>query len=80
MEPANAELHRLLGDTEMQAGRTASALRSYVRVTKLAPDDAAGFASAARAAHKLGDKEVALNMARRAVELDPASDVRSLLP
>lgn len=80
MAPADAEIHRLLGDTQMQGGDTAAALRSYVRTTRLAPDDVRGFAAAAKAAHKMGDKEVAHTMARRAVELDPSSDVQSLLP
>ena len=78
--PFSVDLHKALGDTSMQLGDTAGALRAYRMLTQLEPERAAHFAAAAQAAHKLGDSEQAQSLARQAVGLDPTSPARSLLP
>lgn len=77
--PLSAELHRLLGDTSMQSGDTAAALREYRMVTALEPNSPTGFEKAATAAQKLGQLTEAREFARRAVALDPSSPARGLL-
>jgi len=70
----------LLGETCMQAGDAGCALREFEMLTRIEPKQASHFASAALAAKKLGRDEQAIEFALRAVELDPSSHVRSLLP
>ena len=80
IDPFNGGLHQALGDTSMQAGDAAAALREYTILTQIGPTNPTHFESAAYAAHKLGDKEKASQFAQRAVELDPDSGARALLP
>lgn len=80
IDPFNVTIHEVLGDTCMQSNDTPCALREYLMLTRLEPNQADHFSAAARAAHKLGDKEKTRRLARRAVELDPTSDVKWLLP
>lgn len=80
IDPFDVTLHEVLGDTCMQSSDTPCALREYLMLTRLEPDQADHFSAAARAAHKLGDKKKTQFLARRAVELDPNSDVKSLIP
>ncbi len=80
LDPFNVESHKALGDTYMQAGDTTLALDEYRMLTKLEPHNATHFESAAFAANKVGDKSEAQSLARKAVELDPTSPARSLLP
>ena len=61
-------------------GRTETALREYLVLTKLEPANAKHFENAATAAHKLGDTEQAEKLAKQALDIDPASPARSLLP
>ncbi len=80
IDPFSADLHEALGDTCMQIGDTAAALREYRMLTLIEPGDPKHFEAAALAANKLGDTAQAADFARRAVELNPASSVRSLIP
>ena len=80
IDPFNANLHQALGDTSMQSGDAAAALREYIVLTRIKPTDPKHFENAAFAAHKLGNKEDAYRFARKAVALDPASGARTLLP
>jgi Flp pilus assembly protein TadD len=63
----------------MHADDAAAAVREYKMLTLLEPTNAKHFETAALAAAKLGDTTQARTFARRAVELNPASPVRSLL-
>lgn len=80
IDPFSEQLHRALGDTSMQANDTAGALRAYTMLTRLAPDNARYFESAAFAAHKLGKEADARRFAAQAVKLDPKSSARVLIP
>ncbi|MFQ5415147.1 MAG: peptidase MA family metallohydrolase, partial [Phycisphaerae bacterium] len=80
VNPFATNLHEALADVSMQLGDTAAALREYTMLTELMPDHAPYFASAAAAAHKIGDAATAATMARKAVALDPASPARALVP
>lgn len=80
VDPFNVESHKALGDTYMQAGDAALALDEYRMLTKLEPHKARHFEDAAFAANKVGDKNEAQSLAGKAVELDPTSPARSLLP
>lgn len=80
VDPFSVESHKALGDTYMQASDTALALDEYRMLTRLEPKKAAHFEHAAFAANKMGDKKEAQFLARKAVELDPSSSARSLLP
>ncbi|MCH7705064.1 MAG: tetratricopeptide repeat protein, partial [Planctomycetes bacterium] len=78
--PFREDLHQSLGGIQMRMGDSAGALREYKMLTRLAPDNAKHFASAAIAANKLGDKQQAADLAREAIKLDPNAPVRSLIP
>ena len=80
IDPFNVSWHRALGDLNMRIGDSAEALREYRMLTRLEPTVAAHFASAAFAAHKLGDAEAAQRHARQAVALDAGSPAKTLLP
>lgn len=80
IDPFSVKLQEVLGDTCLQTGDTHAALEAYAMLTKLEPGKAAHFEKAAAAAHKLGDAAAAQAFAKRAVEIDPASSARSLLP
>ena len=79
INPFGRELHQALGDTNMQAGDTRSALAEYNMLTLLEPTNAKYFEQAAFASHKLGDQLQAGKLAARAVELDPDSSASSLV-
>lgn len=80
VNPVDAELQQALAETCMLAGQTQAALQAYLILTKVEPKKAKHFEQAAFAAHKLGEKEQSQTFARRAVDLDPQSPARSLLP
>ncbi len=80
IDPFNSRVHESYAEVSMQIGETAKALQSYRMLTQLEPKQAKHFDNAAFAAHKLGNSEAAERFARRAVELDPESNARSLLP
>jgi tetratricopeptide (TPR) repeat protein len=80
IDPFNVEIRGALGAICMRAGWTEAALQEYLVLTQLEPADAEHFENAATAAHKLGDRKQAEKLARQALELDPASPARSLLP
>ena len=80
VNPVDAELQQALAETCMLAGQTGAALQAYLILTKVEPTKAKNFEQAAFAAHKLGDKAQAQTLARRAVELDPDSPAKGLLP
>ncbi len=80
IDPSSVDIHNALGATCMQAGRTEAALGEYLTLTQIEPGNAKHFENAATAAHKMGDKEKAEELARRALELDPTSPAGSLLP
>ena len=80
LDPFSIKVQEALGDTSLQAGDTKAALDAYTMLTKLEPKKAAHFEKAAIAAHKLGDAVAARGFAEKAVELDPSSSARSLLP
>ncbi len=80
VDPFSINLHQSLGDTQMQAGDARAAMSEYDILTKLEPDNAARFEAAALAAHKLGETDRARSYARRAIELNPSSSARSLVP
>ncbi|MGD2110685.1 MAG: tetratricopeptide repeat protein, partial [Phycisphaerae bacterium] len=80
LDPFSVETHKDLGDTCMKAGDTRLALTQYRILTELEPERARHFESAAYAANKLGDTDQARSLAERAIQLDPSSDARSLLP
>ena len=80
VQPFRADWHRALADVSLQQGDSRRALGEYLMMTRLAPRDPHGFEGAAFAAVKLGDESAARELARRAVELDPASKAKSLLP
>jgi Flp pilus assembly protein TadD len=78
--PHRVDLHQSLADNSMQAGDTAAALGAYGILTRLEPDNPRHFEQAAFTAHKLGDSVASQEFARRALELDPASPAKSLIP
>ncbi|MBU0717982.1 MAG: tetratricopeptide repeat protein, partial [Planctomycetes bacterium] len=78
--PFHVELRKGLAETCMQAGDTAAALREYIMLTRLEPDQAKHYENAALAAYKLGNQDQAQAFARQALTLDPASGARVLLP
>jgi len=80
IEPLNPTVHDLFADTLLRSGELDTALEEYLIVTQLEPDKAGPFESAASVAHRLGDSARAAELARRAVDLDPNSTARSLLP
>jgi len=80
IQPFKVALHQSLGDTCMQVNDATCALREYVMLTIIKPEQASYFESAALVAKKLGLNDKATEFARRAVELDPSSSARSLLP
>ncbi|MFQ5589732.1 MAG: tetratricopeptide repeat protein [Phycisphaerae bacterium] len=80
IDPFNSRIHGILADVCMQTGHAEDALREYLILTKIEPQKAGHLADAAAVAHKLGDDKRARDLARRAVELDPASPAASLLP
>ncbi len=80
VDPFSAALRQALAETCMLAGDTQAALEEYVCLTRLEPQQARYFEQAAFAAHKLGDRERAQELARQAVTLDAQSAARALLP
>lgn len=80
IDPFSHDLHRALGQVCMQEGDAAGALRAYRMLTRVEPKNAANFADAATAALKLGDQEAARKFAAQAVELDPDSSAKAMLP
>ncbi|RJP39762.1 MAG: hypothetical protein C4547_03225 [Phycisphaerales bacterium] len=80
IDPFSIQLHEELARVKMQLGDSAGALHEYRMLTRLEPTKATHFANAATAAHKAGLSAVAVDMARRAVELDPDSPARVLIP
>ncbi len=80
IDPFSVQLHEELARVKMQLGDTAGALREYRMLTQLEPHKSSHFANGAAAAHKAGLEEVAAEMARKAVELDPTSPAKALLP
>ena len=79
INPFGVDYHAALGDLNMQLGDTAAALREYTMLTHLEPKNAKRFESAALAAQKLGDREKARSLARKAVDLDPGSSATAIL-
>lgn len=79
IDPFNAELHEDMAETCMLAGKATDALPSYRMLTVLEPDKAEHFAAAALAAKKAGEEELAVEMAKRAVELDAESPAKVIL-
>jgi len=80
IDPFNIDIRKSQGDTCMQAGDAEAALRAYTILTRIEPENASHFEDAAVAAHKLGDKEKAIELAKKAIKLNPTSPARSLLP
>ncbi len=80
INPSDTDLHEALGDTSMQVGDNATALREHKMSTALEPGEPRHYEKAAIAAHKLGDATEAKRLAARAVELDPTSSAKALLP
>lgn len=78
IDPFDAELHRSLGEVQMQQNNAVSAMQEYRMLTVLQPKDVHGFEAAALAALKAGDKDKAADFARTAVKLDANTSVRSL--
>ena len=68
-------LHRALATTCLLADDAACALREYEMLTGIEPDNASHFEAAALAAKNLGRNERAIELAKRAVALDPSSSV-----
>ena len=63
----------------MQANDIRASLDQYATLTVIDPQQVNHFENAATAAHKTGERARALEFARQAVALDPASPARSLL-
>jgi cellulose synthase operon protein C len=80
IEPFNPSLHETLAETCVQLNDARCALRQYEMLTKLEPNRASYFEGAALAAKRLGDDALVEKYARRAVELDPKSGARLLIP
>ncbi len=80
VNPFDVEVHDALGEVSMRIGDTRSAFREYKMLTELEPGNGKFLEKAAFAAHKLGDTEQARALAKRAVQIAPASPARSLLP
>ncbi len=78
--PFSVPLHSELAEVKMTAGDSVGALREYEMLTKLQPNTASHFANAAFAAHKAGQIDRARELASRAVDLDPGSPAKALLP
>jgi tetratricopeptide (TPR) repeat protein len=79
IDPFSVDVHDSLGDVLMEAGQTEAALGQYLVLTRIEPDNAGHFESAATAAFKMGDAERAEELARAALAIDPSSSARSLL-
>ncbi len=78
IDPLNVKIHQFLGDLCTQMNDHPCALREFGMLTKLEPDKAKHFESAALAADRLGDKPQARKFAQDALALDPNSSVRPL--
>jgi tetratricopeptide (TPR) repeat protein len=79
-DPFNIDVHNALGETALLVDDNEAALRRFDFAARLEPRNPRHFEKAAFAAHKLGRKDEAARFARTAVELDPNSSARSLLP
>jgi tetratricopeptide (TPR) repeat protein len=78
IDPFDVKIHEFLGDLCTQVNDHTCALREYGMLTKLEPAKVKHFEAAALAAQKLGNAAEARKFAKQAVNLDPASPVRSL--
>ena len=71
LAPKRGRLHRLLGVLYRDTGRIAKAERSFRKATRLAPDDALGWADLAAVLERSGSHKEALKASNRAVALAP---------
>jgi tetratricopeptide (TPR) repeat protein len=79
IEPMSAAMHEELAAVEQRTGDYEAALREYVMLTRLEPEQAQYFEQAALTAQRLGRLEETRSFAARAVELNADSPVRVLL-
>jgi tetratricopeptide (TPR) repeat protein len=80
INPFSVEAHEAHANVLMRMGETDTAAAEYEVLCELKPKQIKYFERAAIAHHKLGNADFAREFARQAVELDPASSVRTLLP
>lgn len=80
VDPFSPGIHLALGDVSARLGDLEAALFAYRMLTLLEPGRAVHFERAAVTAHKLHKESDAQQYARQAVELNPESSARSLLP
>ncbi len=80
IDPFSVELHNDLARVYIHMSDTAGALREYTMLTATAPDTVDHWERAAVAAHKLGQEDKAIMFAKRAVELNPNSSAKSIIP
>lgn len=80
LEPDNAEVLRLLGVAQGQAGRTDEALRTLARAQAIAPTDSDIKLATAQVHYYRGDSDRALQMAQEVAAAAPGNaDARDLL-
>ena len=79
IDPFSIPFHQSLGEVLMQLDDFRGALREYRMLTRIQPRTATHFEAAAIAANRLGDKALTEQYARRALEINPQSSVRTLL-
>ncbi len=80
IDPFNVDTHSALARVYMQLSDTEGALIEYTMLTAIDPQQATHYERAAVAAHKLGQKDKAIAFAKRAVELNPNSTAKSIIP
>ncbi|UCE58523.1 MAG: tetratricopeptide repeat protein [Phycisphaerales bacterium] len=77
--PFNIEIRQAYANTCMHAQDAHAALNQYATLTMIQSQEVKHFENAATAAHKAGKNAQAVEFARQAVALDPASPARALL-
>lgn len=80
IDPYSHQSHEDLARLYVKTNRLDAAAREYQVLCTLAPTEAKHFSRLAFLLHQQGQKEKALQAARSAVEIDPESPAKSLLP
>lgn len=73
-KPSDADAHYNVGLANLYSGNYAEAVEAFRTVTELLPGEASGYEKLAIALAKLNRREEALQFARKAHQLDPASE------
>ena len=80
IDPFNIETHEALASVFMRMEDTRGAIKEYETLCTLEPNVIKYFEQAATAFDKIGDRSSSRHYAAKAVQLDPATPVRTMLP